>query len=207
MPGLLASRYVRWRTVGQRQIGDDLQRQRSQRVPTLREQDFHDLQRPLQVSRMPAQPEREFQMTNPPATSLAGAPPLPGGDLDRLVHAQFSHLTGGISPAAMRMAFEDWLTHLSHNPAEQADLARKSVHLLQVLSCNALQALQPSFKPCIEPKLSDRRFSDPGWQAWPLNVISQAFLLNELGSSGTESASRHSLCSRQGQRSHRVCAC
>jgi len=156
---------------------------------------------------MPTQPESEFQMTSTPATSLASVPPLPGGDLDRLVHSQFSHLTGGISPAAMRMAFEDWLTHLSHNPAEQAELARKSVHLLQVLSCNALQALQPSCKPCIELKLNDRRFNDPGWQAWPLNVISQAFLLNELGSSGTESASRHSLCSRQGQRSHRVCAC
>ena len=134
-------------------------------------------------------------MTNTPATSLASVPPMPGGDLDRLVHAQFSHLTGGISPAAMRMAFEDWLTHLSHNPAEQAELARKSAHLLQVLSCNALQALQPSFKPCVEPKLNDRRFADPGWQAWPFNVISQAFLLNEQwwqdATTGVRGVSRH----------------
>jgi polyhydroxyalkanoate synthase len=121
--------------------------------------------------------------------------PLPGLNLDRWTHAQFAHLTGGISLAALRMAFEDWLTHLSHNPAEQMELMQKSALALRRLSAYALQAGRPSCQPCIEPMMQDRRFADPAWQTWPFNFISQAFLLNQQwwhdATTGVHGVSRH----------------
>jgi polyhydroxyalkanoate synthase len=121
--------------------------------------------------------------------------PLPGLNLDRWTHAQFAHLTGGISLASLRMAFEDWLTHLSHNPAEQMELMQKSALALRRLSAYALQAGRPSCQPCIEPMMQDRRFADPAWQTWPFNFISQAFLLNQQwwhdATTGVHGVSRH----------------
>jgi polyhydroxyalkanoate synthase len=130
-----------------------------------------------------------------PASVPSSVPLLPGGDLDRWAHAQFAHFTGGISPAALRMAFEDWLTHLSHNPAEQAELARKWARMLQQISAYALQALHRTGTPGPEPLLRDRRFAHPDWQIWPFNVISQAFLLSEQwwhdATTGVRGVSRH----------------
>ncbi|MDO8456796.1 MAG: alpha/beta fold hydrolase [Burkholderiaceae bacterium] len=109
----------------------------------------------------------------------AAAPPQPGRDLDRWAHAQLSPLTQGVSIAALRLAFNDWLTHLSHNPAEQLELAHKAEQMFQQLAAYIPQAAQSSCEPCIEPMLQDRRFEDPAWQNWPFNVFSQSFLLTQ----------------------------
>jgi polyhydroxyalkanoate synthase len=101
----------------------------------------------------------------------------PGQTLDHLTHAQLAGLTGGLSPASMRLAFEDWLTHLSHNPSEQVELAQKMAQALQQFSSYALHSAQPGCEPCVEPVVQDRRFADPAWQAWPFNVLSQSFLI------------------------------
>ena len=103
----------------------------------------------------------------------------PGQNLDRWIHAQVAPLTRGVSTAALRMAFEDWLTHLSHNPEEQLDLAQKAVQNLQHLANYALRASPVAARPGAAPMLNDRRFADPGWQNWPFNVYSQAFLLTQ----------------------------
>lgn len=114
-------------------------------------------------------------MTPSPETAL----PQPGNTFDRWAHAQLSPLTRGVSTAALRMAFDDWLTHLSHNPAEQLELAQKAVQSIQQLASYAPRATQSSCKPCIEPMVQDRRFSHASWQTWPFNVISQSFLLTQ----------------------------
>ncbi|MDO8449718.1 MAG: alpha/beta fold hydrolase [Rhodoferax sp.] len=114
-------------------------------------------------------------MTNTPTPAL----PQPGNTLDRWAHAQLSPLTRGVSTAALRMAFDDWLTHLSHNPAEQLELTQKALQSIQQLASYAPRATQTSCKPCIEPLVQDRRFTHASWQTWPFNVISQSFLLTQ----------------------------
>jgi polyhydroxyalkanoate synthase len=77
------------------------------------------------------------------------------------------------------MAFEDWATHLSLNPAEQLKLLQLAVQSMQQLCNYAAQAQKKDCKPCIEPMVHDTRFSHPSWQAWPFNAISQSFLLTQ----------------------------
>ncbi|WP_228111920.1 alpha/beta hydrolase [Zoogloea sp. 1C4] len=130
-------------------------------------------------------------MTHVPPAVL----PRPGSNLDRFVHAQFSHLTGGISPVALAMAFDDWLMHLSHNPAEQAELAQAWLDAWARLPGLLLEAGRPAGRPGIEAGVQDHRFDHPGWQAWPFNVMSQSFLLTEAwwkaATTGVHGVSRH----------------
>ncbi|NML24503.1 alpha/beta fold hydrolase [Zoogloea sp. G-4-1-14] len=135
--------------------------------------------------------ENGILMSHVPTTGL----PLPGGNLDRLTHAQLAHLTGGISPAALAMAFEDWLMHLSRNPAEQAGLIRELVEALMRFPGRLQQAPRPPGTLGLDPSLPDRRFTHPGWQAWPFNIWSQSFLLTEAwwkkASTGVRGVSPH----------------
>ncbi len=102
-----------------------------------------------------------------------------GQNLDRWIHAQIAPLTRGVSTAALRMAFEDWLTHLSHNPEEQLELTQKAVRSIGQLAGYTLQASQHDSSHSVAPLLEDRRFAHPGWQTWPFNVMSQSFLLTQ----------------------------
>jgi polyhydroxyalkanoate synthase len=122
-----------------------------------------------------ANPPSLCQMKNTPTSAL----PQPGNTLDRWAHAQLSSLTRGVSTAALRMAFDDWLTHLSHNPAEQLELTQKALQSIQQLASYTPRATQTSCKPCIQPMVQDRRFTHASWQTWPFNVISQSFLLTQ----------------------------
>jgi len=112
-----------------------------------------------------------------------------------MIHAQFSHFTGGISLAALRMAFEDWLINLSHNPAERAELGRKSLQMLGRQLDYALHASRGSYRPCIKPMLQDRRFAHTSWETWPFNAISQSFLLTQQwwhdAATGVRGVSKH----------------
>ena len=112
-------------------------------------------------------------------SSMTTALPQPGDALDRWAHAQLSPMARGVSTAALRMAFNDWLTHLSHNPGEQLELAQKALQGIQQLASYAPRATQAPCPPCIEPMVQDRRFSHASWQKWPFNVISQSFLLTQ----------------------------
>ena len=99
--------------------------------------------------------------------------------LDRWAHTQLSPFTRGVSTASLRMAFDDWLTHLSHNPAEQLKLLQRALQAGQTWWGYAGQAAQMHCKPCIEPPVQDTRFAHPGWQNWPFNALSQGFLLTQ----------------------------
>lgn len=99
--------------------------------------------------------------------------------LDRWAHAQLSPFTRGVSTASLRMAFDDWLTHLSHNPAEQLKLMQRALQGVQDWWGFVALAPHAQCKPCIEPPVHDTRFAHPGWQNWPFNALSQGFLLTQ----------------------------
>jgi polyhydroxyalkanoate synthase len=119
----------------------------------------------------------------------AAAPPLEGAPikaiappeaLDRALHAVAARLTGGLSPAAVSLAFADWLLHLATSPGKQMALAGDA---MQTASRFAQQLAQPAtlFQPwrLVSPASGDRRFSAPEWALPGFNLTAQAFLLGE----------------------------
>jgi polyhydroxyalkanoate synthase len=104
---------------------------------------------------------------------------------DLLLNAALARWTASVSPAALATAWFDWASHLLLSPARQQQLALQAAdsvgHWLryagQAAASAARQAEPPG--PCIVPLAQDRRFTDPAWSAWPWNVVSQAFLLQQ----------------------------
>ena len=45
---------------------------------------------------------------------------------DRALHAMLARLTGGISPAALLLAYTDWLSHLASSPQRQMEIAQEA---------------------------------------------------------------------------------
>ncbi len=114
-------------------------------------------------------------MNVPPSTLL----PVLTGNLDSWAHARTAPLSGGISTPAVKLAFTDWLLHLSRNPAHMAELVaglgHEAAHFLPQLVLTAAQAASIT-PPGEAAVVQDRRFADPAWQNWPFNIYSQSFL-------------------------------
>jgi polyhydroxyalkanoate synthase len=119
---------------------------------------------------------------------------LPSEGFDRWVHAQLGRLTAGVSPAALLLAYTDWLSHLSLSPAKQAELVNKAWRKALRLALFMPHAMQAD-AACIEPLPQDKRFADPAWRQWPFNLVSQSFLLTQQwwhnATSGVRGMSRH----------------
>jgi polyhydroxyalkanoate synthase len=105
--------------------------------------------------------------------------PAGGTPLDRLTHAWQGRLTLGISPAALLLAYLDWLVHLANAPGKQAALADKALRKAQRLALYGMRSAASDTPPCIEPLPQDHRFAAPDWQRWPFNLLSQSFLLGQ----------------------------
>ena len=107
-------------------------------------------------------------------------PPSIAEAIDRSVHASIARFTGGISPAALALAFADWQLHLAASPGKQfalADQVARSAHRF----AEALMLPNAKFAPwsLVEPAPADRRFAAPDWELPPFNMMAQAFLLTE----------------------------
>lgn len=99
---------------------------------------------------------------------------------DRAFHAGLARLTGGLSPAAVALAFADWQLHLLASPGKCAMLAGEALqHGMQFM--NAMVPRHATFQPwsVIKPPAADRRFTGRDWELPPFNLQAQAFLLNE----------------------------
>jgi len=82
--------------------------------------------------------------------------------LDQWVHTQLAHLSPGLSPISLSLAFMDWAMHLGQSPGQQMllmkDFLEKTQHNL----------LSP------EPE-TDARFSDETWSQYPYSVLKTLF--------------------------------
>jgi polyhydroxyalkanoate synthase len=99
---------------------------------------------------------------------------------DRAFHAGLARLTGGLSPAAVALAFADWQLHLLTSPGECAMLAGEALqHGMQFI--NAMVPRHATFQPwsVIKPPAADRRFAGRDWELPPFNLLAQSFLLTE----------------------------
>ncbi len=100
--------------------------------------------------------------------------------IDRLAHVWLGRVTLGMSPASLLLAYSDWALHFGFNPGKHAELVRNAAEKSFRFGVYALQAAaNPETPPFIDPLPQDRRFRDPGWRAWPFNVVHQGFLLTE----------------------------
>jgi hypothetical protein len=100
--------------------------------------------------------------------------------MDKMIHTAISRFTLGVSPAALMMAYLDWLVHLSISPAKQLELVQKAVRKAVRFYVYALRcASDPGMQPCIEPLPQDKRFGGEEWRRMPFNLMYQSFLLTQ----------------------------
>ena len=118
-------------------------------------------------------------------------------DIDRLFHASLARLTGGLSPAALMLAFADWAVHLAASPGRRLTLAQNAVRDAHSFAELAAHCLTTSASPwrLIAPQPGDHRFSQAGWDLPPFNLTAQAFLLAEqwwhTATTGVRGVARH----------------
>src|SRR5262245_39030704 len=96
----------------------------------------------------------------PLASSLpAGVEGIETYQADRGLHAMLARLTAGISPAALHLAYTDWLLHLAASPQRQIEIAQEAVIKARRLLDAAQRFLAPGQGPwsAIEPLPQDRR--------------------------------------------------
>lgn len=90
---------------------------------------------------------------------------MPAPDLDQRLHAAMARLTGGISPAALAVAWTDWATQVAQSPERQGTLAIEAASgMLRFLSGGAPEAE------------GDKRFRDPLWNLPPYRFYRDGFL-------------------------------
>ena len=100
---------------------------------------------------------------------------------DRAFHAMLARFTGGISPAALLLAYGDWLSHLAAAPQRQIEIAQDALVGTKRLFDAAQNVYAPGQAPwsLIKPHAQDRRFARPEWEQPPFNLMAQAFLLGQ----------------------------
>jgi polyhydroxyalkanoate synthase len=122
---------------------------------------------------------RIADLPSQPATGAATPGERPVRELDRALYAQLAWWTQGLSPASLAAAATDWLVHLAGSPDKQRELVIKAQRKLLRLAASAAASADQNGAPCIAPLPQDRRFAAPEWQAWPFNLIHQAFLFEQ----------------------------
>jgi polyhydroxyalkanoate synthase len=97
-------------------------------------------------------------------------------DIDRLLHAAQARLTGGLSPAAIHMAFQDWAIHLANAPGRRMELAQMGLRQWASLAATIWNH-EPEADQA--PAGKDKRFESAAWSALPFSLFKQQALLSE----------------------------
>ncbi len=133
------------------------------------------------AGRLPNSTQEQIDAPPPEAVGeLASNTSAAADSTDRAFHAALARMTGGLSPAAIAMAFADWQLHLLASPGKCATLAGEAFqHGLQFM--NAMVPRHAAFAPwsVIKPAATDRRFAGRDWELPPFNLLAQAFLTTE----------------------------
>jgi poly[(R)-3-hydroxyalkanoate] polymerase subunit PhaC len=135
---------------------------------------------PASATRLPNSAEERVELPAPEATKASSPLSATPDSADRAFHATVARLTGGLSPAAVALAFADWQLHLVAAPGKCASLAGEALqHAMDFM--NALSPKHAMFQPwsTIKPPEADRRFAGRDWELPPFNLLAQAFLLTE----------------------------
>jgi len=119
------------------------------------------------------------QRSAEPAMPAVLAQPIHADGFDRWLHSIIGRYSGAVSPAALLLAYVDWVSHLQLSPARQIELARKAWRKLYRLALYAPRSPQPDAPWCIEPLPQDRRFRHRDWKLYPFNLYAQTFLLTQ----------------------------
>lgn len=124
--------------------------------------------------------------TAPPVDPVIPGKPLalttdnPFRALDRAKEALVARMTGGVSPAALTLAFSDWLIHLASAPGKRLELASLAFQNAGRIGEYISHTATGNYAvPLAEPSSGDRRFRADVWQAEPFRLWQQAFLLTE----------------------------
>ncbi|HQT45633.1 MAG: poly-beta-hydroxybutyrate polymerase [Acidocella sp. 20-63-7] len=129
-----------------------------------------------------------------PQTPLVPVAEKPHPDIpvvDRALHAMQARLTGGLSPAALNLAWTDWFMHLAGDPGRRMRLAQQAA--ADTAAMIRLSLGMPT--EMIEPAPGDHRFDYPGWNQGPFALAQQKFLRTErwweAATTGVPGVSRH----------------
>jgi polyhydroxyalkanoate synthase subunit PhaC len=96
---------------------------------------------------------------------------------DRSVRAAISHVTAGLSPAALVKAFFDYWLQLALSPGKQLDLTRRAmIGATDNFTFAARSALGPPGDPSERARPQDDRFRAPEWMTFPFNILAHNFL-------------------------------
>jgi polyhydroxyalkanoate synthase subunit PhaC len=128
----------------------------------------------IEPSRPPA-PSPDTALSAPEAAALSTFDAF-----DRSMHAAVARWTGGLSPAALALAFTDWQLHLAASPGKRLSVAREAIDdILRFVDVSTHWA--SGFRPwsLINPAPTDHRFAEPDWELPTFNLLAQAFLLRE----------------------------
>jgi polyhydroxyalkanoate synthase len=100
--------------------------------------------------------------------------------LDYTKEASIARFTGGLSPAALSMAFADWFIHLASAPGKRLELATLAASNLNRIGDYVFRSMAGhAAAPLADPAPGDHRFRADVWQTEPYRLWQQTFLLTE----------------------------
>src|SRR5215469_5120174 len=113
--------------------------------------------------------------------ALADTDPKEKSDtLDRLYHAALGQVTNGFSPAALTLAYVDWLMHLANSPYRRLELLHDAQRRMVELYVKAWSYLSGDEKACCpQDERFELRYKDESWRRWPYNMFAQTYLAAE----------------------------
>jgi polyhydroxyalkanoate synthase len=137
---------------------------------------------PAEVAVLPLRDRAATQVQGHPVEPyIAPTPVTETYQADRALHAMLARLSGGISPAALLLAYADWLSHLAFSPQRQIEVSQEGLADARRLFDAAQHSFSTGQGPwsLIKPQPHDKRFDRPEWEQPPFNLMAQAFLLSQ----------------------------